>query len=308
MPASVGLLDARDGFLQHVRDERGRSEHTARAYAGDIDSLVDYCSEAGVHDPADIALIHLRGWLALQGQRGLARATIARRASSARAFTSWLARRGISSVDAGARLASPSIVRALPTVLAPHEAAAMMDHAAVAADDADPIAIRDRAVVELLYGTGMRVAELCSANVTSLDRGALTIKVMGKGAKERVVPYGRPADVALGAWLAVRDLIALPDAGGALFVGARGRRLDQRTARDSVHRLARQSGVPDVAPHALRHSAATHVLEGGADLRSVQELLGHASLATTQRYTHVSVERLRSTYQQAHPRAGAEGS
>jgi len=303
-----GLLDAREGFLQHVRDERGRSAHTVRAYAGDVDSLLLYCATSDVTDPADITLMHLRGWLAEQGRRGMARATLARRASSARAFTAWLARRGMASADPGARLASPSVARVLPTVLAAGEAATLMEHAAVAADDASPVAARDRAVVELLYATGMRIAELCSADVRDIDRRSRTIRVLGKGAKERVVPFGQPAAEALEDWLAVRGMLAGPEARDALFVGARGKRLDQRTARACVHRLARQAGVPDIAPHGLRHSAATHVLEGGADLRSVQELLGHASLATTQRYTHVSVERLRSTYRQAHPRAVAEGS
>ena len=294
--------------MAHVRDERGRSAHTVRAYASDIDSLLSYCAAVEVSDPADITLMHLRGWLADQGGRGMARATIARRASSARAFTAWLARRGMAPSDPGARLARPSVARTLPTVLVADEAAALMDHAAVAADEASAVAVRDRAVVELLYATGMRVAELCSADVSDVDRHALTIKVMGKGSKERVVPFGLPAAHALEAWIAMRATMAGPQAHDALFVGARGRRLDPRTARASVHRLARQAGVPDIAPHGLRHSAATHVLEGGADLRSVQELLGHASLATTQRYTHVSVERLRATYQQAHPRAVAEGS
>lgn len=303
-----GLGDARAGFLQHVRDERGRSIHTVRAYAGDIDSLLTYCAATDIKDPADITLMHLRGWLADQGRRGMSRATLSRRASAARAFTAWLARRGMAATDPGARLASPAVARALPTVLAAGEATLLMDHAAIAADDASPLAARDRAVVELLYATGMRVAEMCSIDVHDVDRRALTVRVMGKGAKERVVPFGLPAAAALERWLDVRDVVAGPQAGDALFVGARGRRLDQRTARACVHRLARQAGVPDIAPHGLRHSAATHVLEGGADLRAVQELLGHASLATTQRYTHVSAERLQATYRQAHPRAVAEGS
>lgn len=307
MDLPAGLIDARDGFLQHVRDERGRSAHTVRAYAGDVDSLLAYCAGLGVTDPARIELMHLRGWLAEQARRGLSRATIARRASSARALTAWLARRGLVAVDVGLRLASPRLSSPLPTVLAAQEAIALMDHAAVAADDADPIAIRDRAILELLYGTGIRVAELCALDVADIDRGGRAVRVMGKGAKERIVPFGVPASRALDDWLAVRGLVAGPIARSALFVGARGRRLDQRSARSTVHRLARQAGVPDLAPHGLRHTAATHVLEGGADLRSVQELLGHASLATTQRYTHVSVERLRATYRQAHPRAIAEG-
>ncbi len=298
-----GLADAREGFLAHVRDERGRSAHTVRAYGGDVTSLLESCARAGVTDPAAITLAHLRGWLAGQGH--LSRATLARRASSARAFTAWLARRGLAPDDAGVRLASPRVPRTLPTVLSVAEADALMAHAQVASDDADPVAVRDRAILELLYASGMRVSELCALDLDDVDARSRTARVMGKGAKERVVPFGAPAAAALADWLAVRATMAAPSAARALFVGSRGGRLDPRTARSCVHRLTRQAGVPELAPHGLRHSAATHVLEGGADLRSVQELLGHSSLATTQRYTHVSVERLRATYAQAHPRASA---
>ena len=165
------------------------------------------------------------------------------------------------------------------------------------------VALRDVALLEVLYATGVRVSELCGLDVADLDRSRRTMRVLGKGDKERTVPYGAPASRALEDWLAVRGRIALAAAGGALFVGVRGRRLDPRAVRDVVHRAAALAGVPDLGPHGLRHSAATHVLNGGADLRSVQELLGHASLATTQRYTHVSAERLRSVYAQAFPRA-----
>ncbi len=177
-----------------------------------------------------------------------------------------------------------------------------MDHAAVAADDASPLAMRDRAILELLYATGIRVSELCGMDVDDVDRSRRTVRVRGKGDKERTVPFGVPAERAIDDWLHARFTIARrPEA--ALFVGARGGRIDPRTVRTAVHRLAAEAGVPDLAPHGLRHTAATHVLEGGADLRTVQELLGHATLATTQRYTHVSVERLRATFALAHPRA-----
>ena len=295
------MARALDGFGAHLRDERGRSAHTVRAYCGDVGLLLHFANERGCSRPDDLDLAVLRAWLGSLNAAGQSRATIARRAASARAFTAWCLRRGLAPTDPGARLASPQVAKRLPTILDQAQAATVMEHAAVAADDGDPIAIRDRAVIELLYATGIRVSELCSTDVDDVDPGARTVRVLGKGAKERVVPFGLPALDALRAWLDVRT--ALAPSGPALFVGRRGRRIDPRTARAAVQRLSGQAGVPRVAPHALRHSAATHVLEGGADLRTVQELLGHATLATTQRYTHVSVERLRTTFTQAHPRA-----
>ncbi len=297
------MVDAHDRFLDHLRDERGVSAHTVRAYAGDVADLIAYCADHGADQPAGITLAQLRGWLALQSRNGLARATLARRAASARAFTAWCARRGLSDTDAGERLTSPAVSRTLPVVLSVPEATALMEHAAVAADDGSPLAARDRAMAELLYATGIRVSELCAADMGDVDRQRRTVRVLGKGGKERVVPYGAPADEALAAWLDLRPRLVQQNSGAALFLGARGSRVDPRAVRSAVHRLTRAAGVSDLAPHGLRHSAATHVLEGGADLRTVQELLGHATLATTQRYTHVSVERLRATYAQAHPRA-----
>lgn len=298
----AGLRQPVEGFVAHLRDERGCSTHTVRAYRGDVVDLLEYCSMRGVTDPAAITLAHLRGWLALQSSHGRARSTIARRAASARAFTAWCLRRGLAPADPGDRLTSPQASSTLPTVLDATEAARLMDHAAVAADDASPLAMRDRAMLELLYATGIRVSELCAMDVDDLDRSRRTARVRGKGDKERTVPYGLPAASAIDDWLGVRAAIATR-AGAALFVGARGGRIDPRTVRTAVHRLTAEAGVPDLAPHGLRHTAATHVLEGGADLRTVQELLGHATLATTQRYTHVSVERLRATFALAHPRA-----
>lgn len=291
-----------EAFVAHLRDERGCSAHTVRAYRGDIVDLLEYCSSKGVTGPDGITLAQLRGWLALQSAHGRSRSTIARRAASARAFTAWCVRRGLAADDPGARLASPQAGRTLPTVLDAAQAAALMDHAAVAADDGSAVALRDRAILELLYATGIRVSELCAVDVGDVDHSRRTVRVRGKGDRERTVPFGLPAKSAIDDWLAARSTIATR-AGAALFVGARGGRIDPRTVRSTVHRLAVQAGVPDLAPHGLRHTAATHVLEGGADLRTVQELLGHATLATTQRYTHVSVERLRATFALAHPRA-----
>lgn len=295
------MAQALDAFSAHLRDERGRSAHTVRAYRGDVEQMLRFAIDRGCTEPGDLDLALLRAWLASLNAAGQSRATIARRAASARAFTAWCLRRGLAPTDPGARLASPQVAKRLPTILDQGQAAAVMALAAVAADDGDPIAIRDRAVVELLYATGIRVSELCLADCDDLDPDARTVRVLGKGGKERVVPFGLPALDALRAWLEVRP--ALAPQSPALFVGRRGGRIDPRSARAAVQRLTGQAGVPRVAPHALRHSAATHVLEGGADLRTVQELLGHATLATTQRYTHVSVERLRTTFTQAHPRA-----
>lgn len=301
----VGLADALDGFTEHVAHEQGRSAHTVRAYRGDVARLLASAAADGIRDPAELDLSALRRWLAREHAAGHAASTLARRAAAARSFTAWAARRGLADADAGAMLATPQVRRALPGVLRADQAAALMDVAAVAADDRDPVHLRDRALLELLYATGVRVGEAVGLDLDDVDHARRTVRVLGKGAKTRTVPYGVPAGAALDDWLAHgRPALVGPSSGPALFLGRRGRRVDPRTVRAAVHRLvAEVPGAPDIGPHGLRHSAATHVLEGGADLRAVQELLGHATLATTQVYTHVSVERLRSTYEQAHPRA-----
>lgn len=298
------LDDALAGFIRYEQDHRRRSPHTVRAYAADVRSLLQSCQADGAAQVSELTLAMLRSWLAEQHARGLSRASIARRASVARAFTAWAFERGLIETDPGARLASPSVSRRLPTVLDAAQATRLMEHAGVASDDGDVIAIRDRAIVELLYATGVRISEACGLDLDDVDRRARTARVLGKGAKVRVVPFGSATDTALGAWLDARSSIAHDSSGKALFLGARGGRLDPRVVRASLERLTGQAQVPRIAPHALRHTAATHVLEGGADLRTVQELLGHASLATTERYTHVSVERLRAEFARAHPRSG----
>lgn len=301
----LALRGAIADFAVHVRDERNRSEHTVRAYIGDVRSLLGFVSTRGRESPESITLADLRAWLATMHGAGQSRATIARRAASARAFTAWCLRRGLAPVDPGQRLASPRVPKRLPTVLDTEQAGRVMDAAAVMADDGDPGALRDRAIIELLYATGIRVGELCSIDLGDVDLDARTVRVLGKGNKERVVPFGVPAALAVREWSEVRAMLAGP--GPALFVGSRGARIGQRAVRTIVERITTDAGGPRLAPHGLRHTAATHVLEGGADLRAVQELLGHASLDTTQRYTHVSVERLRATFAQAHPRSELPG-
>jgi integrase/recombinase XerC len=299
------MADALHAFAVHLRDERDLSPHTVRAYATDLASLAEHAHRMGRDDPAEIDLMVLRSWLARMDTSGRARSTLARRAAAARAFTAWAYKRGLTPADSGALLATPKGRRHLPQVLRRGEAAAVLDAAAVAADDGDPVHLRDRAVLETLYATAIRVSELCGLDVDDLDRSRRLLRVLGKGRKERMVPLGVPAQRALDEWIeSGRPRLVRPASGPALFLGARGGRLDPRTARRAVHAaLGMAEGLPDLAPHGLRHSAATHLLEGGADLRSVQELLGHATLATTQIYTHVSVDRLKATYDQAHPRA-----
>lgn len=294
------LERARDAFRRHLELELNRSPHTVRAYDGDLASLLLHAQELGLEAPEHLDLAVLRSWLARQRAAGASRATLARRGSTARTFTSWAHRQGLMATDPGALLAAPKGQRVLPEVLRPDEAVRLVE---VEGDDV--VDLRDRAVLELLYATAIRVSELCGLDVDDLDPGRRVLRVMGKGSKERTVPYGLPAQRALDAWLSQgRPCWAGPRSGGALLLGARGGRVDPRTVRAVVHRrLAAVPGAPDLGPHGLRHSAATHLLEGGADLRSVQELLGHATLATTQIYTHVSIERLRTSYERAHPRA-----
>jgi len=298
-------VEALDAFDDHLRLERGRSVHTVRAYRGDVAVLLRLAAEEGAGGLHELDTGVIRRALARERALGHAPSTVARRSSSVRAFTSWAQERGLAPTDPAATLASPKRGRELPAVLRADQAAAMLDLSAVAADDGDPVALRDRAIIELLYASGIRVGELVSVDCEDVDHSRRTLRVMGKGAKERTVPYGAPAQRALEDWLGLgRPALAGPTSGRALFLGRRGARVDQRVVRAAVHRLARATpDAPDISPHGLRHSAATHMVEGGADLRTVQELLGHASLATTQIYTHVSVERLRATYEQAHPRA-----
>ncbi len=292
-------------YERHLRAERGTSEHTVRAYLGDISGMLGHAAMLGHTEMDSIDLRALRSWLAKQQTLGKARTTLARRATAVRVFMAWAHRSGIIEADPAVRLASPKAHRPLPPALRGDEIRLMLDAAQESAKDEGPIGLRDLAIVELLYATGIRVGELCSLDRDDVDSERRLVRVFGKGSKERSVPFGRPAERALDRWVTQgRPSLAVPGAGAALFVGSRGGRIDQRAVRSVVHRLIGEvPGAPDIGPHGLRHTAATHLLEGGADLRAVQELLGHATPATTQIYTHVTADRLRSAFQQAHPRA-----
>ena len=295
---SPAMRAAVDDFAVHLARVDNRSAHTVRAYVGDVVSLLEHAAADGCAAPADLDITVLRGWLAQRMTGGAARTSQARRAAAARTFTAWAHRSGRCAADAGAQLASPRAHRDLPSVLRAEQAADLV------VTTADPHAVRDRAVLELLYATGVRVSELCGLDTADLDEGRRVVRVFGKGAKERAVPYGLPAQRALDDWLRHgRPSLATRASGDALFLGVKGGRLQQTVVRRIVDAAARAAGLPHTSPHDLRHSAATHLLDGGADLRAVQDLLGHSSLSSTQIYTHVSTERLRAAFKQAHPRA-----
>jgi site-specific recombinase XerD len=302
-PAPPEFDAALAAFDRHLRLERNLSAHTVRAYTADVADLLRHCLDLQITALDRLDVRALRSWLAEQHALGRARTTLARRTASARMFTAFAHRSGRLSTDPGLLLGTPKFVRTLPKVLRADEAATLLE--AVSGQDRSPQALRDVAVLELLYATGIRVAELCGLDVDDVDAERQTVRVMGKGGAERTVPMGLPAAQALRDWRRDgRPALAVPRSGPALLLGVRGGRLHPGTARRVVHAAARLvDSLPDMGPHGIRHSVATHLLEGGADLRSVQEILGHASMATTQLYTHVSSERLKRAYRQAHPRA-----
>lgn len=297
-----------DQWGEYLRLSRRMSEHTIDAYLGDLRALLDYVGLRWDAPASEFgqALTHrsIRSWLADTLASGGARSTIARHTAAIRNFTAWAVREQILAKDPAAALTSPRADQRLPTPLDESEARTLMNLARAEAVDGSAAQMRAWAILELTYACGLRVSEVCALDVSSLNREALTVRVLGKGNKERVVPYGPPAREALDHWLVRgRPQLVAQSSGEALFLGDRGGRIDPRVVRSMVHRMAAKAGVHDVAPHGLRHSTATHLLQGGADLRAVQEMLGHASLSTTQRYTHVDTARLSAIYQRAHPRA-----
>lgn len=301
---SASIEDLLAQYSEFLALQKGMSQHTVRAYQSDISQALTYAMEDGATDLREIDTSTLRNWLAQLHAKQAARATIARRVAALRTFFSWAKRVRLLLVDPSSRLQSPKQATTLPQVVTAPDAASICDAAALAAQQGDPIAIRDWALIELLYATGARVGELVGADVDDLDLTERLLHLIGKGDKERVVPISLPAARAAQTWLeSARSKLMKTDSPPALFLGARGGRLNQRTVRDVVHKLTGEGKTAGISPHGMRHSMATHLLEGGADLRSVQEMLGHASLATTQRYTHVMGDRLRTAYQQAHPRA-----
>ena len=297
-----------DAWGVYLRANLAVSEHTLRAYVSDLRSFTTYCQvdELSTENIRSVVTLRaIRAWLASLVQQGKSRSTISRRTASIRSFTAWAYRRGYLDSDPGLLVTSARGDQKLPQVQTPSDTAELLSYAATCArEENSPAAIRDWAILETIYATGIRVSEVCSLDTTSIDQQGMTLRVIGKGNKERVVPFTRACLSALQAWLSHgRQSLAIPEAGRALFVGDKGRRIDPRVIRSMIHRMCAQAGVRDLAPHALRHTAATHILAGGADLRAVQEMLGHSSLQTTQRYTHVDAQRLSAIYKQAHPRA-----
>lgn len=293
---------------EYLRLGRRMSPHTVAAYLGDLHSLMEFLSlgtDATSEQLREVLTQRaVRSWLARTLADGGARSTIARHTAAIRNFTSWAMREGILASDPAALLSYPRADQRLPSPLDESDARALLNAARDEAAAGGASQIRNWAILELTYACGLRVSEICALDISSLNREALTVRVVGKGNKERVVPYGPPAADALDHWLVRgRPQLAGERSGHALFLGDKGGRIDPRVVRSMVHKMAARAGVHDIAPHGLRHSTATHLLQGGADLRAVQEMLGHSSLSTTQRYTHVDTARLSAIYQRAHPRA-----
>jgi len=299
----VQLERAVEDFAGHLEAERGFSAHTVRSYRSDLTRLAVFARSRGIADAEAIDLELLRDWLWDGSQSGLAKSTLARRSAAARAFGAWLRRTGVVVSDGAARLKSPKAEKHLPRVLSRAEMDGILGSVAGRASTGDPVALRDLAIVELLYASALRVSEVAGLDLPGLDLGRLTVRVLGKGSKERVVPFGVPAQRALSDYLdRGRPALAVGDT-PAVFLGALGGRIGTRAIYGTVSSLLSALPGGSAGPHALRHTAATHLLDGGADLRAEQELLGHSSLATTQIYTHVSTERLTQSYRSAHPRA-----
>ena len=282
------------------------SERTCTAYRTDLNDLGQFLSERGIESACEVTISDIRAWLAGMSDQGKARSTIARRTSAAKGFFSWAHEQDMIPTDPSRALKSVKVPTTLPDTISQTEARELMDALAAIAQEQDTaVSHRDQAIMEVLYATGLRVFELCSLDLTDLDRARELVHVVGKGNKERSVPIGVPALKAVDSWLSRRSELVTPRSGAALFIGERlGARLDPRVVRRIVHRsLGLVDGAPDLGPHGLRHAMATHLLEGGADLRSVQEVLGHSSITTTQIYTHVTSARLKAAFEQAHPRA-----
>ncbi|MBX3094491.1 MAG: tyrosine recombinase XerC [Cryobacterium sp.] len=306
------LERAIDDFVGQLGPVQGLSEATARSYRTDLAAFAAFAASKGVHDTDQLDLELLRQWQWQGAVDEAAPASLARRSSTVRSFTRWLSGTGITATDAGARLRAPKASSTLPRVLTRTQVDGILDSLVAAAESNDPVALRDLAIVELLYASALRVSELVGLDLGRVDAARLTVRVTGKGSKERVVPFGVPAHDALSRYLtrarpalaARRAATTTVRATDAVFLGARGARINTRTVYELVAGLLSElPGSGPSGPHTLRHTAATHLLDGGADLRAVQELLGHASLGTTQLYTHVSTERLRESYRVAHPRA-----
>lgn len=291
-------------FVTHLEAGRGYSANTIKAYQSDLAELAQFLELQKVRSFDEVELEHLRDWLWKMSQNGLAKSSIARKSASIRTFTAWALKNSLISSDPGLRLRSPKATRTLPKVVSRESLAHIFEQLEARAQLEDPNSIRDLLIVELLYASGARVSELAALDLADIDHSRSLLRLFGKGAKQRMVPFGQPAKEALTKWLTVgRPQLETEKSGTALLINSRGQKVGVRQVYGLVASLLKETATGQAGPHALRHSAATHLLDGGADLRAVQELLGHASLGTTQIYTHVSIERLRDGYKNAHPRA-----
>ena len=291
-------------YRSYLEALRGYSKHTVKSYLTDLADLIDFLEVSGIQSPSDIDLESLRAWLYTLSERNMAKSSMARKTASVRSFTAWLYEQGEIDIDPGLRLKTPKAGKSLPKVVTKEAMAGVLQELEVAADSGEAGAIRDLLIVELLYATGARVSELSGLNLSDIDESRRLIRVIGKGNKQRMIPYGIPAELALHKWLQLgRPLLVSPSTSFELLLNTQGKRLGTRQIYEVVAKALSGTALGAAGPHALRHTAATHLLDGGADLRAVQELLGHASLGTTQIYTHVSIERLKDGYKSAHPRA-----
>ena len=298
-PAWAAAVDA---YAIHLRDERMLADLTVTAYLSDVRQLAGFCAGFGIDDPAEVESLVLRRWLGALAAGAYARTSLARKTAAARTFFALALRRGLVTTDPALQLSTPKVGKRLPKALRQDQVAQLLR----APDDGTPAGLRDRAAMELLYASGARVSEIAGLDVDSVDLSSATALLFGKGSKERLVPLGEPACVAIERWLSDGRPVLLAHAATAtpaLFLTQRGARTSPHDLRAVVRTAAARAGLSNVTPHTLRHSYATHLLEGGADLRSVQELLGHVALSTTQIYTAVSRDHLRNSYDHAHPRA-----
>ena len=301
LPSFSAILER---YRTHLEAGRGYSKHTIKGYLTDLEDLFDFLEVQGVSSVAELDLELLRAWLFSLSQRDMAKSSMARKTAAVRSFTAWLFEQGELSEDPGLRLRTPKANKTLPTVATREAMAEVFAALEAAADEGESTAIRDLLVVELLYATGARVSELSGLNLGDIDESRRLIRVTGKGNKQRMIPYGVPAETALHNWLERgRPNLVSSKTSFELLLNSKGTRLGTRQIYEVVANALAGTAVGAAGPHTLRHTAATHLLDGGADLRAVQELLGHASLGTTQIYTHVSIERLKDGYKSAHPRA-----
>jgi integrase/recombinase XerC len=300
----TAFSSALDRFRTHLEAGRGYSKHTVKGYLTDLADLVDFLEVSGINTPSQIDLESLRSWLFSLSERGIAKSSMARKTASARSFTAWLLEHGELEHDPGLRLRVPKANKSLPKVASRASMDEVFRLLEAAANEGDPLAIRNLAIVELLYATGARVSEVVGLNLADVDSARRLIQVTGKGNKQRMIPYGTPCEAALERWLQQgRPKLVTDKTSWELFLNTKGLRIGARAIYELVAGVLAATPIGSAGPHALRHTAATHLLDGGADLRAVQELLGHASLGTTQIYTHVSIERLKEGYSSAHPRA-----